>query len=159
MRVVYTAGVYDLLHRGHLNALWKAKQLGDVLIVGVIWDSGVMAYKHVVPTENVHVRVRRVERLAFVDVVVQQRTTSPLENIERFRPDVLVHGGPADWERLPEMQEAIARLGIEFHTLPYTPGISSTLLRQSNGHRSTGEADTVPIDVIPMLVRRSMDGA
>lgn len=126
-RIVMTSGVWDILHRGHLNILWRSKQLGDVLVVGVVTDAGCSAYKGKYPTEGVQARMKAVERVGFVDVVEMQRTTDPTPLLERFRPDVFTHGD--DWDRLLQGQETIERLGIEFVTLPYTQGISSTQLR------------------------------
>lgn len=126
-RIVFVPGVWDLLHAGHLNLLWRARQLGDVLVVSVVSDAGVIAYKHRPPVQNVQMRTQAIERLSFVDVVELQRTTNPTPLLERFRPAMLVHGD--DWNRLREGHEALERLGIEFVTLPYTPDISTTLLR------------------------------
>ena len=135
--VVYAPGVWDLLHRGHLNLLWASRQLGDILIVGVVWDSGVHAYKGLYPTDNLQLRMRRIGQLGFVDVVVEQRTTDPTPELERFRPDILTHG--SDWTGLREGQETLQRLGIEFVTLPYTADVSSTLLRRMALERTDPE--------------------
>lgn len=126
-RVIYCPGVWDLLHRGHLNMLWASKSRGDILVVGVVWDSGVFAYKGIYPVENLQQRMRRVRQLGFVDVVIDQRTTDPTSNLERFRPDALVHAG---WDRLREGHDSLERLGVEFVNLPYTEGVSSTELRR-----------------------------
>jgi rfaE bifunctional protein nucleotidyltransferase chain/domain len=128
MRVIYTAGVWDLLHRGHLNMLWRSKELGDVLVVGVVSDAGTEAYKGRRPVQNVQQRMEAVRRLGFVDVVELQHGTDPSHNLIRFRPDVMTHGD--DWDRLKEGHETIERLGIEFVTLPYTPDVSTSLLRE-----------------------------
>ena len=134
MRVIYTAGVWDLLHRGHLNILWESKRLGDVLVVGVVSDAGCMAYKGFAPVQNSQLRIRNVRELGFVDVVELQATTDPTPLLERYRPDVMTHGD--DWEELREGQDTINRLGIEWRLIPYTPGISSTVLREKrNGGR------------------------
>lgn len=124
-----TSGVFDLLHRGHLNLLWRSRQLGDVLIVGVVSDSGTFAYKQVFPVENVQQRINNLRRLGFVDVVVEQATTDPTPLLKRFLPDVYTHG--SDWSRLKEGHETIDHLGIEWVLLPYTEGITSTILRGS----------------------------
>lgn len=108
--------------------LWASKQLGDILVVGVVWDSGVAAYKGCLPQEGLHLRMKRLRQLGFIDVVIDQRTTDPTPNLERFRPDILTHG--SDWERLREGHETLERLGIEFRLIPYTEGISSTDMRQ-----------------------------
>ena len=128
-RIVMTSGVFDILHRGHLNLLWASKQLGDLLVVGVVESAGVFAYKRVWPRETAEVRIRNLARLGFVDSVALQQTTDPTPLLERFRPDVFTHGD--DWERLLQGQESLEQLGVEFVKLPYTPGISSTALRDS----------------------------
>ena len=128
-RVIYTAGVFDLLHRGHINILWHSKQLGDVLVVGVVSDEGCAAYKGARPRQSVHLRVDVIERLGFVDVVTTQAGTDPSANLRRFRPDIMTHGD--DWDHLREGHETLERLGIEWRTLPHTPGISSSMLREA----------------------------
>ena len=125
--IVYVPGVWDLLHAGHINLLWRASMLGDVLIVGVVSDAGTHAYKARFPVENIEFRIRHLERLAWIHAVVPQATTDPTANLERFRPHVLVHGD--DWASLREGQETLDRLGIEWISLPYTPDISTSKLR------------------------------
>lgn len=128
MRAIYTAGVFDLLHRGHLNLLWESRQMGDVLVVGVVSDVGCEAYKGHRPVESTRKRMDTLRRLPFVDVVVPQATTDPSENLRRFRPDVMTHGD--DWDELLVGQETVRALGIEWALIPYTPDISSTALRE-----------------------------
>lgn len=135
-RIVFVPGAFDLCHVGHLNLLWRARQLGDVLVVGVVSDAGVIAYKHRAPVQNAQQRIRAIERLRFVDVVELQRTTDPTPLLERFRPAMLVHGD--DWERLREGHETLERLGVEFVRLPYTPEVSTTQLRSKVWHIDSG---------------------
>ena len=125
--VVYTAGVWDLFHRGHLNLLWQSRQLGDVLIVGVVTDRGVVAYKDREPVDNLWERMGKIEDLHWVDMVMEQEGTDPSYNLRRILPDVFTHG--SDWERLKEGHETLEELGIEYVSIPYTPGISTTILR------------------------------
>jgi len=127
VRIVYTAGVWDLLHRGHLNFLWESKKLGDILVVGVVSDAGTFAYKGVFPIQHSQHRVRSMENIGFVDVVEIQGTTDPTALLERFRPDVFTHAdGDGDWT---ELRDRVRAMGIEYVDIPYTPGISSTALR------------------------------
>jgi cytidyltransferase-like protein len=130
-RVIYTAGVFDICHAGHLNFLWQSKRLGDILVVGVVSDHGCAAYKGLFPDRNQQQRIRDIERLGFVDVVVPQTGTDPSTNLERFRPDIMTHGD--DWTELREGHETLTRLGVEWVTIPYTEGVSSTQLREA-GH-------------------------
>ena len=127
-RIAYVPGVWDILHQGHLSILWRAKALCDILIVGVVSDAGCHAYKGLMPTENLELRIRHLERLRWIDAVVPQATTDPTANLERFRPDILVHGD--DWTKLREGAETLERLGIRWVSLSYTPEISSTMLRE-----------------------------
>ena len=127
--VVYTAGVFDLLHRGHLNFLWQSKQLGDILVVGVVSDSGCNEYKGHFPAEHQQHRIRKVKEIGFVDLVVNQSTTDPTPVLERIRPDIMTHAD--DWDRLQQGHETLERLGIEWVLIPYTEGVSSTELREA----------------------------
>lgn len=127
-RIVMASGVFDLLHVGHVSLLFRAKQLGDVLVVGVLTDAGTEAYKYRRPVDSEADRLAAVRALGCVDVAVLQEETDPTPLLERFRPDVLVHGD--DWVELRAGQETVARLGIEWVLLPYTQGVSSSMLRE-----------------------------
>jgi D-beta-D-heptose 7-phosphate kinase / D-beta-D-heptose 1-phosphate adenosyltransferase len=129
--IVYTAGVWDILHRGHLNLLWQSKKLGDVLVVGVVGDVGVRAYKARRPEEALFYRLQRIQRIPWVDVAIEQASTDPTENLRRFLPDIFTHG--SDWDRLKQGHETLEELGIEYVTIPYTKEISTTILRSRNG--------------------------
>jgi D-beta-D-heptose 7-phosphate kinase / D-beta-D-heptose 1-phosphate adenosyltransferase len=129
--IVYTAGVWDILHRGHMNLLWQSRKLGDVLVVGVVGDVGVRAYKARRPEEALFYRLQRIQRIPWVDVAIEQATTDPTENLRRFLPDIFTHG--SDWDRLKQGHETLEELGIEYVTIPYTKEISTTILRSRNG--------------------------
>lgn len=95
-RVVFTNGVFDLLHPGHVRYLAEARSLGDVLIVGVNSDRSVKAIKG--PDRPVTPEAERVElllALVFVDGVAIFDDETPQALIARIQPDVLVKG--ADW--------------------------------------------------------------
>lgn len=131
MKVIYTAGVWDMLHRGHLNLLWESKRLGDILVVGVVSDEGCFAYKNKHPVEDEAERYTAIRRIPWVDVAVYQQTTDPSDNLRQFWPDIMTHG--SDWDRLKEGHETLEELGIQYVTIPYTQGISSTILRGDHG--------------------------
>lgn len=127
---MYTAGVFDLFHGGHLNLLWESKQLGDLLVVGVVSDQGCHAYKGIYPHQTLSARMDAIRQIAWVDVVVPQETTDPSYNLRRFLPHCMTHAD--DWTRLREGQETLEELGITWHLIPYTKGISSTILREKS---------------------------
>ena len=92
-RTVYLCFSTDLLHSGHIALLRKARRLGR-LIIGVLSDEAVASYKRfpLVPFQE---RMALMRSLSLVDRVVEQRTLSYRENLERYRPDYVVHGD--DW--------------------------------------------------------------
>lgn len=102
-RVVFTNGCFDLLHMGHVTCLERAKQLGDVLIVGLNSDASVRRLKGSRrPVQKQADRAQIIASQASVDAVVLFDEDTPLELIRAIRPDVLAKG--ADYAR----REAIA---------------------------------------------------
>ena len=95
-KIVFTNGVFDLLHRGHAEYLEEARALGDRLVVGINSDASVRRLKG--PSRPIVPEVERAElvgALACVDLTVVFGDDTPLKLIEAVRPDVLVKG--ADW--------------------------------------------------------------
>jgi len=126
--VVLTNGHFDLLHVGHVRCLQQAKELGDVLFVGVNSDASTRLLKGgkrpIIPEDE---RARLVAALECVDYVVifEERTARRL--VELLKPDIYAKGGdygPAGKE-LPEA-EAVAAYGGKVRILPYLPGRSTT---------------------------------
>jgi glycerol-3-phosphate cytidylyltransferase len=122
-RLGYVPGAFDLLHRGHLNLLRRARAQCDTLVIGVVSDDGVAAYKRW-PVQDQGTRLEVMRQLRMVDLVVLQPTTDPTPILDAIRPDALFHGD--DWDRLREGHETLALLGVDFVRLPYTRGVSST---------------------------------
>jgi rfaE bifunctional protein nucleotidyltransferase chain/domain len=95
-KVVFTNGVFDILHAGHVDYISKAKEKGDVLIVGVNSDSSVKRIKgELRPIVPQHERALIISSLKPVDYVVIFDEDTPHEIINKLIPDVLVKG--ADW--------------------------------------------------------------
>ena len=95
--VVFTNGVFDILHPGHIRYLRDARALGDLLLVGVNSDRSVKALNKA-PDRPIHPEHERAEvlaALASVDAVVVFDEDTPLEIITAIEPDILVKG--ADW--------------------------------------------------------------
>ncbi len=93
-RTVYMSFSTDILHGGHIAIIKKAQRLGK-LIIGVLSDEAVASYKRypMVPFED---RKLMIENIAGVYKVVEQRTLSYRENLEKYHPDIVVHGD--DWQ-------------------------------------------------------------
>ncbi len=125
-RVVFTNGVFDLLHPGHIDVLHGARACGDVLIVGVNSDASVRRLKGPDrPVRNEADRAYVLAALAVVDCVAVFEQDTPLELIELLRPDVIVKGGDYHASTIVGAAETRAR-GGEVIVIPLTPGYSTT---------------------------------
>jgi D-beta-D-heptose 7-phosphate kinase/D-beta-D-heptose 1-phosphate adenosyltransferase len=124
--IVFTNGVYDLLHPGHVRYLQAARALGDVLIVGVNSDRSVRANKG--PARPVNPETERAEVIAAlecVDAAIVFDQDTPHEIISRLQPDVLVKG--ADWaEDAIVGRDVVEARGGRVVRMPIEPGFSTT---------------------------------
>jgi D-beta-D-heptose 7-phosphate kinase/D-beta-D-heptose 1-phosphate adenosyltransferase len=125
-RIVFTNGCFDLLHRGHVTYLSRAKALGDLLVVGVNDDASVRALKGMDrPINPLEDRLEVLAALSCVDLVVPFSDRTPERLIERVRPDVFVKGGDYTIAMLPEAP-LVRRLGGEVRILSYVEDRSTT---------------------------------
>lgn len=93
-RIVFTNGVYDLLHAGHVTLLQKARRLGDILVVGLNSDASVRRLKGPLrPMATAPDRALVVAALEPVDYVTFFSEDTPYELIQRLKPSILVKGG------------------------------------------------------------------
>ena len=125
-KVVFTNGVFDILHRGHVEYLTAAKSLGDVLIVGVNSDASVKRIKGPLrPVVSQGDRAFLVSQLVPVDAVCLFDQDTPQEIISDLLPDVLVKG--ADWAVDQVVgKEIVERAGGKVLTIPLVPQRSTT---------------------------------
>lgn len=120
----------DLIHPGHLNILKHAAKLGQV-VVGVLTDEAIASYKRL-PYMNYEQRAEIVSNLKTVSEVIPQSTLDYAGNLKAIKPDYVVHGD--DWKEGVQQKtrqmviDTIAQWGGELVEVPYTQGISSTVL-------------------------------
>jgi D-beta-D-heptose 7-phosphate kinase / D-beta-D-heptose 1-phosphate adenosyltransferase len=125
-RIVFTNGCFDILHRGHITYLSQAKELGDVLVVGLNSDDGVRRLKgEGRPINRREDRAEVLAALSCVDLIVPFDQDTPIELVRRLRPDVYVKGGDYTVEALPEAP-VVRELGGEVRLLPYVSERSTT---------------------------------
>lgn len=129
---VYIGMSADLLHPGHLNIINEARKLGDV-IVGLLTDKAIASYKRL-PYLTYDQRRAIIESIKGVEKVVPQETLDYVPNLKKIKPDFVVHGD--DWKTGVQKEvrqsviDALKEWGGELIEIPYTKGISSTLLHE-----------------------------
>ncbi len=129
-RVVFTNGCFDILHRGHVDYLTKAKALGDLLVVGVNGDDSVRRLKGPNrPVVNQDDRAAVLAALAAVDYVSLFDEDTPFELIRAIVPDVLVKG--ADWSVEAIVgKDVVEAAGGTVQTLEFLPNRSTSSIIQ-----------------------------
>jgi len=137
-RLVFTNGVFDLLHVGHVRYLAQARALGDALVVAINSDRSVRELKG--PDRPIFEQAERAEILAAlrqVDYVVVFDDVSPRSLITQLLPDVLVKGGDYQLDQIHGREEVEAAGGKVF-SLPFVDGASTSRLieRMRRGLRS-----------------------
>lgn len=128
VRIVFTNGCFDILHAGHVQYLEQARELGDVLIVGLNSDSSIRRLKGfgrpIIAQQD---RACVLAALGCVDYVVVFDTDTPLELITLLRPGVLVKGG--DWQVEDIVgSDVVMADGGKVLSLPFREGLSTTSL-------------------------------
>lgn len=138
-KVVFTNGVFDILHRGHAEYLAASKFLGDILIVAINSDASVKRVKGrlrpvVIETD----RAFLVSQLISVDAVCIFEEDTPLEVISALLPDILIKG--ADWEIENVVgKDVVEASGGKVLTIPLVPGRSTTNIIERITERFCGK--------------------
>jgi len=125
-KVVFTNGVFDLLHRGHVDLLAAARAEGDALIVGINTDASVKRLKGPTrPIRNVKDRAYVLSGLEAVDLIVSFDEDNPLELVKALHPDIIVKGGDYSPESIVGARE-VESWGGKVVVIPLTEGHSTT---------------------------------
>jgi rfaE bifunctional protein nucleotidyltransferase chain/domain len=129
-KVVFTNGVFDLVHTGHITYLAGAAQLGNKLIIGLNSDASTKRLKgEERPINSQDSRAALLAAFFFVDAVVLFEEDTPLNLITALLPDILIKGGDYQIENIVGGREVIAN-GGEVKTLDFVNGFSSTSIIQ-----------------------------
>jgi rfaE bifunctional protein nucleotidyltransferase chain/domain len=125
-KLVFTNGVFDLLHLGHITYLSKAAELGDKLIIGLNTDASVKRLKgESRPVNDQSNRAALLAALFFVDAVILFEEDTPRELITQLMPDILIKGADYTVENIAGAKEVLAN-GGEVKTISLVEGYSST---------------------------------
>jgi rfaE bifunctional protein nucleotidyltransferase chain/domain len=125
-RVVFTNGCFDIIHRGHVEYLAKAKKLGDILIIGLNSDMSVRKLKGKGrPVVKMPDRAIVLSHLDMVDYVVEFGAPTPKALIAKLMPDILVKGGDYKPDNIVGASE-VRKSGGRVITIPFVKGRSSS---------------------------------
>lgn len=128
-KIVFTNGVFDILHLGHIDYLSKAKDQGDILIVGVNSDSSAkrLGKGNNRPITDETSRSTIIASLSFVDAVVLFDEDTPYNLIKEVQPDILVKGADYKAEDIVGYDIVMAK-GGRIETIEFLKGYSTTLI-------------------------------
>lgn len=131
MKLVYSYYVLDIVHKGHLLMMKNSKAIAGEngrLIVGILTDEAVMEKKPK-PILSFEDRVNLASAIKYVDLVVAQETYSPLPNVMKIRPDILMESASHDEEAIEQAREIMESIGGRVIVIPYYPAESSTHIK------------------------------
>ncbi len=125
-KIVFTNGCFDIIHKGHIMLLNKAREAGDVLIVGVNNDNSIRKLKGAErPINNLEDRITVLAGLHSVDYLIAFEEESPAQLIKEVHPDVFVKGGTYTETSIPEAP-LLKKLGCLVKIVPYIQEHSTT---------------------------------
>ncbi|MBW1701146.1 MAG: adenylyltransferase/cytidyltransferase family protein [Deltaproteobacteria bacterium] len=133
MKLVYSYYVLDIVHKGHLLMMRNAKAIAGKdgkSIVGILTDTAVMEKKEK-PILSFEERIELAGAIKYVDVAVAQETYSPLPNVMRIRPDILMESTSHDEEAIEKAREYMESINGKVVVLPYFPAQSSTDIKNN----------------------------
>lgn len=125
-KIVFTNGCFDVLHRGHVDYLVRASELGDLLVIGLNTDESVRRLKGPSrPYLDEETRAYLLASMSFTSAIILFEEDTPMELIQKVRPDVLVKG--SDYKPVEIVgHDLVTSWGGKVQTIDLTPGFSST---------------------------------
>ena len=140
MKIVYSYYVLDLVHKGHLKMMENAKAIAGKdgkLIVGILTDEAVMELKPR-PIISFDERFDLANAIKYVDLVVAQETYSPLPNVKKIKPDILMESSSHTDEAIEDARKVMESIGGKVIVIPYYPSQSSSSIKEKiNGKNKT----------------------
>ena len=133
MNIVYSYFCLDILHRGHLLMLKKSKEVASEngkLIVGILTDEAVMEKKDR-PILKFDERFEIAASIRYVNEVIEQRTYSPLDNLKKIKPDILMESSSHSKEDIQRAEEYMKSINGEVIVVPYYEKQCSNMIKST----------------------------
>ena len=128
IKIVFTNGIFDIIHRGHVSYLEKAKEFGNLLILGLNSDASARRLRgDTRPFVNQEDRAFILSRLEAVDIVSIFEDDTPINLIQKVKPDYLIKGGDYNIDEIVG-KEFVESYGGKVYTIPLIEGKSTTNL-------------------------------
>lgn len=125
-KLVFTNGCFDILHKGHIEYLSKAADLGDLLLIGLNTDASVSRLKGPLrPIQDQESRAYTMAALSFIDYVIYFDEDTPYGLIKKVQPDILVKGADYKAEDIVGFDVVMAK-GGKVETIEFVPGYSTS---------------------------------
>ena len=131
MKIVYSYYILDIVHRGHLKMMENAKAIAGKdgkLIVGILTDEAVMEKKPR-PILSFDERFDLANAIKYIDLVVAQETYSPLPNVKKIKPDILMESTSHNEKEIEEARKFMEKIGGKLIVIPYFPSQSSANIK------------------------------
>lgn len=132
MKIVYSYYVLDIIHRGHLLMMKNSKVMAGKdgkLIVGILTEEAVLEKKSKPPILALDERIAIAESIKYVDAAVPQETYSPIPNIKKIKPDILMESASHSEEDIEETRKVVESWGGRVIVMPYYPSQCSTNIK------------------------------
>ncbi len=152
MKTIYLGMTGDIIHPGIINIISEAAKRGNVL-VGLLTDSAIASHKRL-PFLTYEQRLKVVENIKGVDRVVPQEEWNYVPNLKKYKPDAIIHGD--DWKSGPlskvreEVYKVMKEIGGEVIEIPYTPGITSSMLNEAR--KTIGTTPDIRLKTLRRLI-------
>ena len=133
MKIVYSYYVLDIIHKGHLLMMKNSKAMAGKdgkLIVGILTEAAVLEKKSQPPIISLDERIDIAESIKYVDIAVPQETYSPIPNVKRIKPDILMESASHSEEEMAEARKVVESYGGRLVVMPYYPMQSSTNIKK-----------------------------
>ena len=138
MKIVYSYYSLDILHIGHIIMMKKSKEIAGengILIAGILTDSAIIERKNK-PILSFEERFEIAKSIRYLDKVVPQNSYSPLPNLEKLKPNILMESTSHTKKDLNDVRKYMHKINGEVILVPYYEGQSSTIIKKSIKERN-----------------------